>query len=334
MPLNRLKRREFIILIGGATASYWPPLAGAQQGERVRHVAIITVLEENDGGSGVRHLRDALQALGWTDGKNLRLTYRYGGGTPERARAFAKELVELQPDLIVAHGTPAVAALQQSMHTLPIVFVSIVDPVANRFVTNLARPGGNMTGFTNFEFSMGAKWLEVLKEIAPATSRVALMLNPDLGSYYAGYLQSVQAAAVSNSVQAALAPARNLDEIERIISSLGREPGGGLIVLPSAPITIHIQKIIEWTAKNRLATVYPFEQFAVQGGLVAYGVDLDDIFRRSASYVDRILKGEKPADLPVQMPIKFKLVINLKTAKALGLSVPDKLLALADETIE
>jgi putative ABC transport system substrate-binding protein len=330
----RMQRRQFITVLGGAAA--WPLAARAQQSDAMRHIGVITVLPENERAtiSNMQQLRGALDILGWTVGKNIRLSYRYGGGNPELARTFAKELVELQPDLIVAHATPAAAALHQLTPTLPIIFVSIIDPVASGFVGTLARPGGNMTGFTNFEFSMGAKWLEVLKEIAPETARVSLMLSPDMGSYYTGYLRSIEAVALSNGVQATLAPARNLDEIERIILALGREPGGGLIVLPSAPITIHIQQIIELVARNRLAAVYPFEHYAAQGGLVAYGVDLNDIFRRSATYVDRILKGEKPADLPVQMPTKFKLVINLKTAKALGLIVPPTLLAWADEVIE
>ena len=329
-----MKRREVLGVLGSVAA--WPVVARAQQGERMRHIGVITVLPENEPAtiSNLQQLRGALEALGWTDGENVRFTYRYGGGNPERARAFAKELLELQPDLIVAHATPAVAALQQMTNTLPILFGSILDPVASGFVASLARPGGNMTGFTNFEFAMAAKWLELLKEISPGTSRVSLMLSPDMGSYYTGFLRSIETVALSSAVQATLAPARNLDEIERIVSALGRDPGGGLIILPSAPITVHVKQIIKLAARNRLVAVYPFEHFAVQGGLVAYGVDLDDIFRRSASYVDRILKGEKPADLPVQMPVKFKLVINLKTAKALGLTVPPTLLARADEVIE
>jgi putative tryptophan/tyrosine transport system substrate-binding protein len=330
-----MMRRDFITLLGGAAAA-WPLAARAQQGERMHHIAVFLGLAENNPASisGVKHLRDALAELGWTDGKNVRFTYRYADGNPTRARALAKEIVEAQTDLIVAHTTPVVAALQNATRKLPIVFVSIPDPVANGFVKSLARPGANLTGFTNFEFAMGAKWLEILKEIAPETSRVSLMLNPDMGSYYIEYLRAVEAVALSNSVQATLAPARNLDEIERIITVLGREPGGGLIVLPSAPITVHVQRIIELTARNRLAAIYPFDSYALLGGLVAYGVDLDDIFRRAASYVDRILKGEEPADLPVQTPVKFKLVINFKTAKALGLTVPDNLLARADEVIE
>jgi ABC-type uncharacterized transport system substrate-binding protein len=335
LQLDQLKRREFITLLGGVAAA-WPLVARAQQGEQQRHIGVLMGLTENHPAtiSNVQQLRSALQALGWTDGKNVRFTYRYAGGNPERARALAEELVELQPDLIVAHTTPVVAALKQATRTRPIVFVSIPDPVANGFVASLSRPGGNITGFTNFEFGMGAKWLEILKEIAPATSRVALMLNPDMGSYYVEYLRSIEAVALPNSVQATLAPARDLDEIQRIMSALAREPGGGLIVLPSAPITVFIQEIIELAARNRLPAVYPFAHYAVLGGLAAYGVDLDDLFRRAASYVDRILKGEKSADLPVQMPTKFKLVINLKTAKALGHEVPPTLLARADEVIE
>ena len=330
-----MRRRDFIKAIGTSVAM-WPVAARGQHGDRVRHIGVILALPESNPAtmSNAQQLRGALQALGWMDGKNVRFTYRYGGGNPELARVIAKELVELRPDLIVAHSTPVVAALHQATRTLPIVFVSILDPVASGFVSSLARPAGNMTGFSNFEFAMGAKWLEVLKEIAPETSRVALMLSPDMGSYYIEFLRAVETVALSKSVQATLAPVRNLDEIERTISALGRESGGGLIVLPSAPVTIHIQQIIELTARNRLAAVYAIEQFASQGGLVAYGVDLDDLFRRAASYVDRILKGERPADLPVQAPVKFKLVINLKTAKELGLTVPPTLLARADEVIE
>jgi ABC-type uncharacterized transport system substrate-binding protein len=328
-------RRDFITLLGGAAAA-WPMAARAQQDARMRRIGVIMALEENSPAtsSSLQQFRDGLQALGWTEGKNLHYTLRFGGGNPERARAFAKELVDLQLDLIVAHATPTVAALQQVTRSVPIVFVSILDPVASKFVASLARPGGNMTGFANFEFGIGAKWLEVLKEVAPTTSRVALMLNPDMGSYYTGYLQSVQTVALSNGVQATLAPVRNLDEIDRVISSLGREPGGGLIVLPSAPITVHIQQIIDLSARHRLPAVYPFEQYAAQGGLLAYGVDLADLFRRAASYVDRILKGENPADLPVQMPTKFKLALNVRTAKTLGLDIPATVLARADEVIE
>jgi putative ABC transport system substrate-binding protein len=282
----------------------------------------------------LQELREALEGLGWTDNKNIQFAYRYAGGNPELARAFAKELVEMRPDLIVGHTTTAAAALFQATRTLPVVFVSITDPVVGGFVASMAHPGGNMTGFTNYEFSMGAKWLEILKELAPSTTRVSLMLNPDMGSYYVEYLQSVEALALTRSVQATLAPVHNSDEIERTIASLGRESGGGLIVLPSAPITATIQLVIDLAARDRVPAVYPFGSHAKQGGLAAYGVELIDLFRRAAVYVDRILNGEKPADLPVQAPSKYELVINLKTAKSLGLTVPSSLLARADEVIE
>jgi putative ABC transport system substrate-binding protein len=240
----------------------------------------------------------------------------------------------MHPDLIVGHTTPVAAALSQTTRTIPVVFVSITDPVRDGFVSSMAHPGGNMTGFTNYEFSMGAKWLEILKEIAPSTARVSLMLNPDTGSYYVDYLQSVEAVALSHSVQATLAPVHNSNEIQSAIAALGRESGGGLIVLPSAPITAKILLVIELAARYRVPAVYPFGSHAKEGGLVAYGVELNDLFRQAAAYVDRILKGEKPADLPVQAPTKYELIVNLKTAKVLGLTVPPSLLTRADEVIE
>ena len=330
-----MTRRELITLLAGAAAA-WPLAARAQQPDRMRRVGALMGLAETDPGTKgyVQELQRALQALGWTDGQNLQLVYRYAAGNPERARILARELVGLQPDLIVGHTTPVAAALQQATRTIPIIFVSITDPVVGGFVASLARPGGNITGFTNYEFTMGAKWLEILKEIAPGISRVSLMLNPDTGSYYVGYLQSVETVALSFAVQATLAPVRNADEIERVITGVGSEPGGGLIVLPSAPITANSQLIIGLAARYRLPTIYPFRRYAMQGGLVSYGVDLPDMFRRAATYIDRILKGEKPADLPVQAPTKYETVLNLKTAKALGLEVPPTMLARADEVIE
>ena len=282
----------------------------------------------------MRELRDALEQLGWTDSQNVQFIYRYAAGDPGRAREFAKELVEMQPDLIVGHTTPVAAALWQATRTLPVVFVSITDPVREGFVVIMARPGGNMTGFTNYEFTMGAKWLEILKEIAPKTARVSLLLNPDTGSYYVEYMRSVEAVALSSSVQATLAPVHNSVEIESTITALAGEPGGGLIVLPSAPITANIQLIIGLAAQYRIPAIYPFRSHAKQGGLVAYGVALDDLFRRAADYVDRILKGQKPADLPVQAPTKYELIVNRKTAETLGIEVPPMLLARADEVIE
>jgi putative ABC transport system substrate-binding protein len=327
----QLKRREFITLLGGAAA--WPLAARAQQPDRVRRIGVLMGLAETDQFTQgyVRELRDRLQQLGWTGSRKVQFTYRYAAGDPSVARAFSKELVDMQPDLIVGHTTPVVAALSQMTRTVPVVFVSISDPVLNGFVASMARPGGNMTGFTNYEFTMGAKWLEVLKEIAPETARVSLLLNPDTGSCYIEYLRSVETVALSSSVQATLAPVRNVGEIETTIKGLAREPGGGLIVLPSAPITAHIDLVIGLAAQFRTPAVYPFGSYARQGGLLSYGVEL---FLRAAEYVDRILRGEKPADLPVQAPTKYELVINLKTAKALGLEVPPTLLARADEVIE
>jgi putative ABC transport system substrate-binding protein len=330
-----MRRREFITLLGGA-ATAWPLAAHAQQSSGMRRIGVLMGLAEADPFTikYVQELRGALQKLGWTDGQNTQFAYRYAAGDPGLARAYVKELVEMQPDLIVGHTTPVAAALSQATHTIPVVFVSITDPVRDGFVSSMARPGGNMTGFTNYEFSMGAKWLEILKEIAPGTTRVSLMLNPDTGSYYVDYLHSIEANALAHSIQATLAPVHNSDEIDSTIAALSRKSGGGLIVLPSAPVTAKIQLIIESTARNRVPAIYPFGSHAKQGGLAAYGVELNELFRRAAVYVDRILKGAEPANLPVQAPTRFELIINLKTAKALGLSIPQSLLATADEVIE
>ena len=331
-----MRRREFITLVGGVAVA-WPFTVRAQQPSvGARRVSVLMGLAETDPFTikYVQELRNALQNLGWAEGKNIQFAFRFASGDPDLARTFAKELVDTQPDLIVGHTTPVAAALWQTTRTVPVVFVSITDPVRDGFVATMARPGGNMTGFTNYEFSMGAKWLEILKEIAPSTGRVSLMLNPDTGSYYVDYLRSVEAVALTHGVQATLAPVHNSGEIENTIAALGRESGGGLIVLPSAPVTAKIQQIIELVARARVPAVYPFGSHAKQGGLIAYGVELNDLFRRAADYVDRILKGEKPAELPVQAPTKYELVINLKTAKALGLTVPQSILLRADEVIE
>ena len=255
-------------------------------------------------------------------------------GEAERVQRLATEFVRLRPDLIVAHTALVVAALHRITRTVPIVFVSIPDPVADGFVVSLARPGGNMTGFTNYDFAIGGKWLEILKEIAPETRIVAVLLNPDASySAYSGYWESVEAGARAISIAARLASVHDRDEIKSAITALAAEPGSGLIVPLSAPITAHVLEIIELTAHHRVPAIYPLGDYATQGGLVAYGTSLSDLFRRAADYVDRILKGASPAELPVQGPIKFELAINLKTAKALGLSV-SSLIARADEVIE
>jgi ABC-type uncharacterized transport system substrate-binding protein len=329
-----MKRRRFIALASVAVA--WPLVARAQQREHIRQIGVLMGFAETDQSTQgwLRELRQGLERLGWRDGQNVQFITRYAAGEPGRARMFAKELVEAQPDLIVCHTTPVAAALSQATRTLPVVFVSITDPVNGGFVASMARPGGNMTGFTNYEFTMGAKWLEVLKEIAPKTTRVSLLLNPDTGSYYTEYLRSVEAVALVSSVQATLAPVHNSAEIESSISALARDAGSGLIVLPSAPITAHLDLVIDLAARHRIPAVYPFSDVPDQGGLVAYGIVLNDLFRRAADYVDRILRGQKAGDLPVQAPTKYELVVNRKTAAELGIEVPLMLLARADRVIE
>jgi putative ABC transport system substrate-binding protein len=276
-----------------------------------------------------------LAELGWTDGGNVRMEVRWAGGNVDRLRMFAKELVDLQPDVTLATSTPATAALQQATRTIPIVFAGISDPVGAGFVTSLSRPGGNLTGFINMEGAFAGKWLEVLTEIAPGIKRAAIMFNPDTapggGSYY---LPSFDAAARKLKVEPIAARVRSVAEIETVITSLGREPGGSLVVMPDIFVETHRGQIILFAARNNVPAIYSQSVFARDGGLLSYGADRVNIFRRSASYVDRILKGEKPADLPVQAPIKYELVINLKTAKALGIEMPASVLARADEVIE
>jgi ABC-type uncharacterized transport system substrate-binding protein len=330
------RRRE--IVMGLAGVALWHSMARAQQPQSPRTIGVLSgVAEDNAAIRGpIEELRRALQARDWREGDNLRVVYRFAAGDPERAQKYATELVRLHPDLIVAHTAVVVAALQRTTQTLPIVFVSIPDPVADGFVGSLSHPGGNMTGFTNYDFAIGGKWLEILKEIAPGTQRFAVLLNPDAKSYlaYSGYWQSIQAAARTMSIAAELVPVHDRDEIEKAITTLAASPGGGLIVPLSAPVTTHVGEIIELTARHRLPATYPLGVYARQGGLIAYGTSLSDLFRRAADYVDRILKGATPADLPVQGPTKFELVINLRTSKALGLTVPQSLLARADEVIE
>jgi ABC-type uncharacterized transport system substrate-binding protein len=331
-----MRRREIVMGLAGAVLSI--SAASAQQPQRPKTIGLLTGVAEDNAviRRPIEELRQALWARGWREGDNLQIIYRFAAGEPERVQRFATEFVSLQPDLIVAHTAVVVAALHRATRTLPIVFVSIPDPVADGFVVSLGRPGGNMTGFTNYDFAIGGKWLEILKEIAPTTQRVALLLNPDAKSYsaYSGYWQSVEGGARAISIVAQLAPVHDLDEIEKALTALAAEPGSGLIVPLSAPITTHVGEIIELTSRYRVPAIYPLGAYARQGGLVAYGISLSDLFRRAADYVDRILNGEKPAELPVQGPTKFELVINLKTAKALGLTLPQSLLARADEVIE
>jgi len=282
----------------------------------------------------VAALQQGLKDLGWLEGRNLSIDFSWGTGEREEMRALARELIDLKPDLIVGVTTPAVTALVQETRTIPILFVNIVDPVGRGFVSNMARPGGNVTGFLNFEFSMGGKWLETLKRIAPAIRRVALLFNPHTAPYASSFMGVAKAAAPSFGVEPIAAGVHDDGELKRTVADFGAKPAGGLIILPDAFTANHRDLIIALAARFRLPAIYPLRVFATSGGLISDGGDSIDIFRRAASYVDRILKGANPSDLPVQAPTKFELVINLKTAKALGLDVPPMLLARADEVIE
>jgi putative ABC transport system substrate-binding protein len=329
-----MRRRTFIAGIG-STAAAWPVVAQAQQGDRVRRIGVLMPWDENDPEGRGRYsaFAQALSDLGWTDGRNVRIDLRWAGGDINRIRAVAQEMVGLQPDIVVTGSTAATTALQQEAQTIPIVFASLGDPVAQRIVPRLDRPSGNITGFANLEASLGGKWIELLSEIAPRLSRVAIMFNPDTAPASA-YMPSLETAARSLKVVSIIAPVHNDAEIETAIIALGREPGGGLFVMPDAFTFAHRAPIILAATRNNVPAVYLLSVFARDGGLLSYGVDTVDNWRRAASYVDRILRGAKPADLPVQAPTKFELVINLKTAKALGLTIPETLLATADEVIQ
>jgi putative tryptophan/tyrosine transport system substrate-binding protein len=328
-----MKRRQFIAGLGVAAA--WPLAARAQQGDRIRRIGVLMGLDENDPEQKRRFsaFTQALADLGWTDGRNVRIDLRWGSGDANRIRALARELVGLQPDIILAASTAATAALQGETRTIPIVFANVTDPVAQRIVPRLDRPSGNITGFATNEPSLGGKWLELLSEIAPRLKRAAIMFNPDT-SPASTYMPSLEAAARSLKVVPIIAPVHSDVEIETAIIAPGREPGGGLVVMPDAFMTAHRAPIISAAARNNVPAVYYRSEFARDGGLLSYGNDLVDINRRAASYVDRILRGAKPGDLPVQFPAKFEMAVNLKTAKALGLTVPQSILLRADEVIE
>jgi putative tryptophan/tyrosine transport system substrate-binding protein len=331
-----IARRQFITLLGGAAA--WPLVARAQQPtERMRRIGVLMAIAESDpeGQARVRAFRQALNDLGWTDGKNVRIDIRWAAGDADRFRAHAAELVGLGPDVIVANSNIALTAAQRETATIPIVFFIGVDPIDSGFVSNLARPGGNITGFTTFEPEMGGKWLELLKEIAPRVARVAVILNPATAApHTASYFKAIGPAARAVALEAVATPVHDVAELERAVAAFSREPGGGLVVMPDSFTAAHRNEIISLAVNHRVPAVYPFRFFATNGGLLSYGVSLVDLFQRSASYVDRVLNGTKAGDLPVQQPTKFELAINLKTAKALGLEVPATLLARADEVIE
>jgi putative ABC transport system substrate-binding protein len=326
-----MRRREFITLLGGAAA--WPFSARAQQGNPRQITVWIGRANDAEGRRLGAAFRSALQAAGWTNGRNVRIDFRWVTSEIDRP-SLAEEIVEQRPDVIVAETTAAVTALARAASTIPIVFVNVSDPIGGGFVASLARPGGTITGFISNEPTLGSKWPGLLKEIAPAVQRMAFLFNPDTASYAEPFLNQAKAAALSLGTQVTPAPIRSDPEAERTVAALANTPGSGLIVMPDAFTNTHSARIIELTAEYRLPAIYAYRFQATAGGLLAYGVDLADSLRSAASYVDRILRGEKPASLPVQVPTKFTLVVNLRTAKALGLSAPDKLLAIADEVIE
>jgi putative tryptophan/tyrosine transport system substrate-binding protein len=330
-----MRRRQFITLLGGAAAT-WPLAADAQQGDRIRRIGVLIGFAENDPTvqSWLAAFRGALTQLGWTEGGNLKVELRWAGYDPDKMKTFAKELVNLRPDAIFSVTTPVTGALVRETQTIPIVIANVADPIASGFVTSLGRPGGNVTGFALYEPGMGGKWLELLRQIAPGIRRVALLFNPATTVPVKFYMSSIEAAASSFSIQASTAPVNTKDEIEGVIAALASNPGAGLIAMPDLFNTINRDLIIALAARYHVPAIYFFRSFADSGGLISYGGDFAEQYPAAARYIDRILKGEKPGDLPIQMPTKVALVINLKTANALGLDVPVRLQQTADEMIE
>jgi len=329
-----MNRRNFISFVGGAAA--WPLTARAQQAEPVRRVAFLHAYAENDPEvlSRIVAFRQGLEALGWIENRNIRIEHRYSGGDLSRIQVYTAEVVRSAPDVIAASSTPIVAALKQATSTIPIVFSVVNDPVGQGFVAAVSRPGGNITGFTFVDFPLIGKWLDMLKDIAPGVRRVALIFNPDTSPFYPVFLREFGAGPTLRAVELSTSPVHDEAEIETAITAFARDPAGGLIVGPDVFMNTRRRLIMALAQRHRLPAIYGFRQFALEGGLISYGPDSIDIVRRSASYVDRILKGEKPADLPVQTPTKYELVINLETAKALGLTVPLIMQMTADEVIE
>ena len=330
-----MKRREFITLAGGAAAA-WPLAAHAQQAGSVRRIGVLMAYAESDltAQSWLAAFRAALGKLGWTEGSNLRIELRWGAVDQDKIRRLAKELVDLRPDVIFGQSTPVISVLSRETRTIPIVFAVVSDPIASGFAASLGHPGGNITGFTLANTAMGGKCVQLLKEIAPRTERVALLFDPAIAPPLQFFMPSVQAAASSLAIQTSAAPVHAKDEIEGVIAAQARDPGGGLILMPSAFNVTNRELISALAARYGVPAISVFRSFADSGGLMAYGGDFAEEFRQAAGYIDRILKGEKPADLPLQAPTKFELVINLKTAKALGLVVPNTMLIAADEVIE
>jgi putative ABC transport system substrate-binding protein len=331
-----MRRRDFITLLGGATVT-WPLTAHAQQGERMRRIGVLMAHAESD--PEFRNYLDAfrqgLQAHGWIEGRNIQIDTRWGAlDDPELRQRSAKELLALQPNLIVTQNTPPTASMLQQTRTIPIVFVVVADPVGSGFVESLARPGGNATGFTIMEPTISGKWVELLKEIAPRITQATMLFNPATTPYADIYLKPFKAAAVSLALEAIAAPVHDKSELELVVAAQARSPNTGLIVMPDGFLNVHRAEIVSLAARHRLPAIYPWRFFPELGGLLSYGSDQRDLFRIASIYVDRILKGEKPADLAVQAPTKYELVINLKTAKALGIDVPLQLKQRADDVIE
>jgi putative ABC transport system substrate-binding protein len=334
-----MKRREFIMLLGGAAASYvsWPLAARAQQPERMRRIGALMDADESnaEGQARIAAFRQGLQQLGWAEGRNIRIDLRWGGGNVERTRDFATELVRLSPDVIFAYAVAQLAPLSRETRTIPIVFVGASAPVEDGFVASFAHPGGNITGFTQYEPSMVGKWLAALKEIAPAIARVTIIVNPETapmrGTFY---LREFEIAAATLNIEPITTFVHSADDIKNAMTALGKTPNSGLIVAPETFTTANRELFIALAEWNRVPTIYALRQFAVSGGLMSYGPDTVDTVRRATGYIDRILRGERPGELPVQTPTKFELVINAKTAKALGLEIPPTLLVRADEVIE
>jgi putative tryptophan/tyrosine transport system substrate-binding protein len=330
-----VKRRTFITILGGAAAA-WPLAARAQQADRVRRIGALIgapSADNPDAQANIRAFLQVLQQLGWTDGRNVRIDIRWGAGNADDIRKYAAELAALAPDVIFASGTASVGPMLQATRTVPIVFANVADPVGAGFVDSLARPGGNASGFIQFEYSLSGKWLELLKQIAPGVTRAAVLRDPAITSGI-GQFAVIQSVAPSVGVEVSAINVRDAGEIERAVTAFARSSNGGLIVTASALAVLHRQPIIALAARHKLPAVYYRRYFVTSGGLISYGYDVVEQFRGAAGYVDRILKGATPADLPVQAPTKYELVINLKTAKALGLEVPPTLLARADEVIE
>jgi putative tryptophan/tyrosine transport system substrate-binding protein len=329
-----LRRRQFMTLLGGAAAA-WPLAARAQQ-EGMRRVGVLTSLAEDHSQMKLRvaAFREGLEKLGWSEGRNVRIDYRFASApNPDQARVLAKQLIALRPDVIVAQSTPVTAAFQQEGGAIPVVFIYVNDPIGSGFVASLARPAGNLTGFMLFESAVAGKWLAMLKEIAPRVERAAFLINPKTSSF-ANYLREAETPAQSLAIELVPRIVQTAAEIESTIEAFARVPDGGLVLAPDATLVTHGDLIINLAARHRLPAVYPYRHFTVAGGLVSYGIDYVEPCRQAATYVNRILRGDKPANLPVQAPTKYETVINLKTAKALGLEVPPALLAIADEMIE